>query len=123
MLNLSSKRKYEDYPNQMKIELQKQAEKNNFTLISYNKNYYNLNAILKDNNDEKYIQILINDLSCFKDRSYSCVALRIVKNPKMLGGIINRSCTWNEIGITARRLIELRKKQELQKQDIEMEKD
>ena len=124
VLKISSKKNYEDYPNQMKIELQKQAEQNNFTIVSYNKNYYNLNAILKDINEDRYIQVLINDLSCFKDKSYSCVALRVVKNPNMLGGIVNRSCTWNEIGVTARRIIDLQKKKDLeQSQNIEMEKE
>lgn len=123
VLNLSSKKNYEDYPNQMKIELQKQAENNDFVLISYDKNYYSLNAILKDNKEDRYVHVSINDLSCFKDKSYSCVALRVISDPKRIGGVVHRSCTWNQIGITSRQLIELKKKNDSkEKNDIEIEK-
>ncbi len=119
----TAKKNYEDYPNQMKQELQKQADKYDLEVISYYKDHYLLSAVLKDKQEDRYINITINDLSCFKDYSYKNVAHRIIKNPKMIGGVVNRCSSWLEIGKTARDLIEWKKRneksQELEKEDLE----
>lgn len=119
----TSKKNYEDYPNQMKQELQKQADKYNLEVVSYYKDHYLLSAVLKDKQEDKYINITINDLSCFKDYSYKNVAHRIIKNPKMISGVVNRCSSWNEIGKTARNLIDWKKRNEktheLEKEELE----
>lgn len=122
ILKLSSKKKYEDYPNQMKQNLQKQASEYNLEIVEYNKNYYNLTAILKDKQEDRYVGVIINDLSCFKDYSYSCVALRIMKNINDRRGVAIQSCCWNEIGRASRKLIEWKKRQE-PKKELEVEEE
>jgi len=123
ILKKSSKRNYEDYPNQMKEELKKQILEYNFELYSYNKNHYFLSAILKDKTDDRYISITIRDLSSFKDRFYKNVELRYMKNPNIASNAIARTTSWNDIGSCARRLVEWKKRMEIAKEsEIEMER-
>jgi len=123
ILKKSSKKNYEDYPNQMKEELKKQILEYNFELFSYNKNYYFLSAILKDKTDDRYISITIRDLSSFKDRFYKNVELRYMKNPNIASNAIARTTSWNDIGSCARRLVEWKKRMEIAKEsEIEMER-
>ena len=123
ILKKSSKKNYEDYPNQMKEELKKQILEYNFELFSYNKNYYFLSAILKDKTDDRYISITIRDLSSFKDRFYKNVELRYMKNPNIASNTIARTTSWNDIGRCARRLVEWKKRMEIAKEsEIEMER-
>lgn len=122
ILNLSFKKKYEQYPNQMKYDLEQQARRYNLELVSYNKSYYLLTTVLKDKQEERYVSVYINDLSCFEDHNYSNVALRITNNPNIISGVVHRNSCWNNIGKTARELIEWKKRQELKKEaEIEEE--
>lgn len=120
VLKLSSKKNYEKYPNQMKENLKEQVARYDLDVVSYNKNYYNLTAILKDKYEDRYIGVIINDLSCFEDHSYKCIALRIMKDLNDRRGIANRNCSWSEIGRTTRNLIEWKKREE-QKQELDKE--
>ena len=84
ILKKPSNKNYEDYPNQMKKELEIQAKKFDFEIFSYTKEHYLMAAILKDKNEERYISVMIRELSCFKDRMYRGVELRYMKNSKWL---------------------------------------
>lgn len=124
ILKLSSRKNYEDYPNQMREELKRQILRYNFELYSYNKNYYFLLAILKDKTDDRYISVTIRDLSSFKDRFYKNVELRYMKNPNIVSNTIARTTSWNDIGSCARRLVEWKKRIEHQKeQEEDLEKE
>lgn len=39
-------------------------------------------AVLKDKTEDRFISIMIKDLSCFKERTYKGVELRYMKNSK-----------------------------------------
>lgn len=82
ILKTSSNKNYEDYPNQMKKELEKQANKFDFEIFSYQKDHYLMAAVLKDKTEDRFISIMIKDLSCFKERTYKGVELRYMKNSK-----------------------------------------
>lgn len=124
ILKLSSNKNYEDYPNQMKHDLEKQANKYNLELFSYNKSHYLLSAVLKDKTDDRYISVTVRDLSSFKDRFYKNVELRYMKNPNIVSNTIARTTSWNDIGSCARRLVEWKKRIEHQKeQEEELEKE
>lgn len=121
---LKKTKNYEDY-NQMKNELQKQINKYNLELFKYLKTNYNLYAILKDKDEERYVCIRSNDLICFKEPSYRNITINIIKNPNIENKTMCVSSSWNEIGSNARRLIEWKKKNEQQKEveeDIELDK-
>lgn len=122
---LRKTKNYEDYPNQMKNELQKQINKYNLELFKYLKTNYNLYAILKDKDEERCVCIRSNDLICFKEPSYRNISINIMKNPNIENKNMCISSSWNEIGSNARRLIEWKKKNEQQKEveeDIELDK-
>lgn len=109
ILKKPTNKNYEDYPNQMKKELELQAKRFDFEIFSYTKDQYLLAAVLKDKNEDRFISVMIRELSCFKDRMYKGVELRYMKNSKMASRTIVTSVSWNEIGITARRILECRK--------------
>ena len=109
ILKKPSNKNYEDYPNQMKQELEKQAKKFNFEIFSYSKDHYLMAAVLKDKNEDRFVSIMVKDLSCFKDRMYRGVEIRYMKNSKMVSRTVVTSVSWNEIGITARRITECRR--------------
>lgn len=109
ILKTSSNKNYEDYPNQMKKELEKQANKFDFEIFSYQKDHYLMAAVLKDKNEDRFISIMVKDLSCFKERTYKGVELRYMENSKMISRTVVTHTSWNEIGITARRILECRK--------------
>lgn len=123
---LRKTKNYEDYPNQMKNGLQKQISKYNFEIFKYLKTNYNLYAILKDKNDERYVCIRSNDLICFKEHSYKNITINIMKNPNLENRTMCITSSWNEIGVNARRLVEWKKKNELDQkeaeEDIDLEK-
>ena len=106
---LKKTKNYEDYPNQMKNELQKQINKYNLELFKYLKTNYNLYAVLKDKDEERYVCIRSNDLICFKEPSYRNITINIMKNPNIENKTMCTSSSWNEIGSNARRLIEWKK--------------
>ena len=66
-------------------------------------------AVLKDKNEDRFISVMIRELSCFKDHMYKGVELRYMKNSKIASRTVVTSVSWNEIGITARRILECRK--------------
>lgn len=123
ILKKPSNKNYEDYPNQMKKELEIQAKKFDFEIFSYTKEHYLMAAILKDKNEERYISVMIRELSCFKDRMYRGVELRYMKNSKMVSRTVVTSVSWNEIGITARRILECRKNLEKRNEEDRKQKD
>lgn len=109
ILKKPTNKNYEDYPNQMKKELEIQAKKFDFEIFSYTKDHYLMAAVLKDKNEDKFISVMTRELSCFKNRMYRGVELRYMKNAKMASITVVTSVSWNEIGITARRILECRK--------------
>lgn len=109
LLKKSTNKNYEDYPNQMKKELEQQVSRFNFEIISYTKDNYLMAAVLKDKNEDRFISVMTRELSCFKDRMYRGIEIRYMKNSKMISRTVVTSATWNEIGITARRILECRK--------------
>ena len=123
ILKKTTNKNYEDYPNQMKKELEIQAKKFDFEIFSYTKDHYLMAAILKDKNEERYISVMTRELSCFKDRMYRGVELRYMKNSKMTSRTVVTSVSWNEIGITARRILECRKNLEKRNEEDRKQKD
>ena len=123
ILKKPSNKNYEDYPNQMKKELEKQANKFDFEIISYNKDHYLMTAVLKDKKEDRFISVMIKELSCFKDRSYRGVELRYMKNSKMASRTVVTSISWNEIGIMSRRIIETRKNLENRQKEDQIQKE
>ena len=109
ILKKTSNKNYEDYPNQMRKELELQAKKFDFEIYSYTKDHYLMSAVLKDKKEDRFISVMTKELSCFKDRMYRGVELRYMKNSKMASRTVVTSVSWNEIGITARRILECRK--------------
>jgi len=109
LLKKSTNKNYEDYPNQMKKELEQQVSRFNFEIISYTKDNYLMAAVLKDKNEDRFISVMTRELSCFKDRMYRGIEIRYMKNSKLISRTVVTSATWNEIGITARRILECRK--------------
>ena len=109
ILKKPTNKNYEDYPNQMKKELEIQAKKFGFEIFSYTKDHYLMAAVLKDKNEDRFISVMTRELSCFKDRMYRGVELRYMKNAKMASRTVVTSVSWNEICITARRILECRK--------------
>lgn len=109
LLKKSTNKNYEDYPNQMKKELEQQVSRFNFEIISYTKDNYLMAAVLKDKNEDRFISVMTRELSCFKDRMYRGIEIRYMKNSKLISRTVVTSVTWNEIGITARRILECRK--------------
>ena len=120
---LKKNKNYEDYPNQMKNELQKQINKYNLEIFKYQKTNYNLYAILKDKNDDRYVCIRSNDLICFKEPSYKNITINVMKNPNIENRTMCVSSSWNEIGSNARRLIEWKKKNEINQKEVEEDMD
>ena len=123
ILKKPSHKNYEDYPNQMKKELELQAKKFDFEIYSYRKDHYLMAAILKDKNEDRFISVMIKELSCFKDRSYRGVELRYMKNSKMVSRTVVTSVSWNEIGIASRRIVETRKKLEMRNAEDKKQKE
>ena len=123
ILKKPSNKNYEDYPNQMKKELEIQAKKFDFEIFSYTKDHYLMAAILKDKNEDRFISVITRELSCFKDRMYRGVEIRYMKNSKMVSRTVVTSVSWNEIGITARRMIECRKKLEKRNDEDKKQKE
>ena len=80
-------------------------------------------AILKDKNEDKFISVMTRELSCFKDRMYRGVEIRYMKNSKMASRTVVTSVSWNEIGITARRMIECRKNLENRNREKKLQKE
>ena len=123
ILKKPTNKNYEDYPNQMKKELEIQAKKFDFEIFSYTKDHYLMAAILKDKNEDRFISVMTRELSCFKDRMYRGVELRYMKNSKMASSTVVTSVSWNEIGITARRILECRKNLEKRNEEDRKQKD
>jgi len=123
ILRKPSNKNYEDYPNQMKKELEKQANKFDFEIFSYNKDHYLMTSILKDKNEDRFISVMIKDLSCFKDRMYRGVELRYMKNSKMVSRTVVTSVSWNDIGIMSRRILETRKNIEKRQEEDQKQKE
>ena len=123
ILKKPSHKNYEDYPNQMKKELELQAKKFDFEIFSYRKDHYLMAAILKDKNEDRFISVMIKELSCFKDRSYRGVELRYMKNSKMVSRTVVTSVSWNEIGIASRRIVETRKNLEMRNAEDKKQKE
>lgn len=123
ILKKPSNKNYEDYPNQMKKELEIQAKKFDFEIFSYTKDHYLMAAILKDKNEDRFISVMTRELSCFKDRMYRGVEIRYMKNSKMVSRTVVTSVSWNEIGITARRMIECRKNLENRNREEKIQKE
>lgn len=92
---------YEDYPNQIKNELQKQINKYNLEIFKYQKTNYNLYAILKDKVENRYVCVRSNDLICFKEPSYKNIIISAMKNPNIENHTMCISSCWNEIGVSA----------------------
>ncbi|MBQ3020591.1 MAG: hypothetical protein IJD92_00010 [Bacilli bacterium] len=122
ILKKPSNKNYEDYPNQMRKELEIQAKKFDFEIFSYTKDHYLMSAILKDKTEDRFISVMTRELSCFKDRMYRGVEIRYMKNSKMVSRTVVTSVSWNEIGITARRLIECRKNLENRNREEKLQK-
>ena len=59
ILKKPSNKNYEDYPNQMKKELELQAKRFDFEIFSYTKDQYLLAAVLKDKNEDRFISVMI----------------------------------------------------------------
>lgn len=114
---------YEDYPNQIKNELQKQINKYNLEIFKYQKTNYNLYAILKDKVENRYVCVRSNDLICFKESSYKNIIISAMKNPNIENHTMCISSCWNEIGSNARRLVEWYKRNEINKKEVEEEID
>lgn len=123
ILKKPSNKNYEDYPNQMRKELEIQAKKFDFEVFSYTKDHYLMAAILKDKNEDRFISVMTRELSCFKDRMYRGVEIRYMKNSKMVSRTVVTSVSWNEIGITARRMIECRKNLENRNREEKLQKE
>lgn len=123
ILKKPSNKNYEDYPNQMKHELEIQAKKFNFEIFSYTKDHYLMAAVLKDKDEDRFISVMTKDLSCFKDRMYKGVELRYMKDSKMVSRTIVTSVSWNEIGIMARRILECRKNIEKRNDEDQKQKE
>ena len=123
ILKKPSHKNYEDYPNQMKKELELQAKKFDFEIYSYRKDHYLMAAILKDKNEDRFISVMIKELSCFKVRSYRGVELRYMKNSKMVSRTVVTSVSWNEIGIASRRIVETRKNLEMRNAEDKKQKE
>jgi len=131
ILKKAANKNYEDYHNQMKKELEKQVSRFNFEIISYTKDNYLMAAVLKDKNEDRFISVMTRELSCFKDHMYRGIEIRYMKNSKLISRTVVTSATWNEIGITARRILECRKNLEnrinedkIQKEyELEMERE
>lgn len=110
---------YEDYPNQIKNELQKQINKYNLEIFKYQKTNYNLYAILKDKVENRYVCVRSNDLICFKEPLYKNIIISAMKNPNIENHTMCISSCWNEIGSNARRLVEWYKRNEINKKEVE----
>lgn len=123
ILKKPTNKNYEDYPNQMKKELEIQVKKFDFEIFSYTKDHYLMAAVLKDKNEDRFISVMTRELSCFKDRMYRGVELRYMKNAKMASRTVVTSVSWNEIGITARRILECRKNLEKRNEEDRKQKD
>lgn len=123
ILKKPTNKNYEDYPNQMKKELEIQAKKFDFEIFSYTKDHYLMAAVLKDKNEDRFISVMTRELSCFKDRMYRGVELRYMKNAKMASRTVVTSVSWNEIGITARRMVECRKNLENRNREEKIQKE
>lgn len=123
ILKKPSNKNYEDYPNQMKKELEIQANKFGFEIFSYTKDHYLMSAILKDKTEDRFISVMTRELSCFKDRMYRGVEIRYMKNSKMVSRTVVTSVSWNEIGITARRMVECRKNLENRNREEKIQKE
>ena len=123
ILKKTSNKNYEDYPNQMRKELELQAKKFDFEIYSYTKDHYLMSAVLKDRKEDRFISVMTKELSCFKERMYRGVELRYMKNAKMASRTVVTSVSWNEIGITARRILECRKNLEKRNEEDRKQKD
>ena len=123
ILKKPSNKNYEGYPNQMKKELEIQAKKFDFEIFSYTKDHYLMAAVLKDKNEDRFISVMSRELSCFKERMYRGVELRYMKNSKMASRTVVTSVSWNEIGITARRIVETRKNLENRQREEQQQKE
>ena len=82
-----------------------------------------MTSILKDKNEDRFISVMIKDLSCFKDRMYRGVELRYMKNSKMVSRTVVTSVSWNEIGIMSRRILETRKNLEKRQEEDQKQKE
>ena len=107
----------------MKKELEIQAKKFDFEIFSYTKDHYLMAAVLKDKNEDRFISVMTRELSCFKDRMYRGVELRYMKNAEMASRTVVTSVSWNEIGITARRMVECRKNLENRNREEKIQKE
>lgn len=123
ILKKSSNKNYEDYPNQMKNELEIQAKKFDFEIFSYTKDNYLMASVLKDINEDRFISVMVKDLSCFEDRMYRGVELRYMKNSKIVSRTVVTSVSWNDIGIMARRILECRKNLEKRNEEDRKQKE
>lgn len=123
ILKKTSKKNYEDYPNQMKKELEIQAKKFDFEIFSYTKDHYLMVAVLKDKKEDRFVSVMTKDLSCFKDRMYRGIELRYMKDSKMVSRTVVTSVSWNEIGIMARRILECRKNLEKRNEENKKQKE
>lgn len=123
ILKKPSNKNYEDYPNQMKKELEIQAKKFDFEIFSYTKDRYLMAAVLKDKNEDRFISVMIKDLSCFKERMNRGAELRYMKNSKMASRTVVTCVSWNEISIMSRRILECRKNLEKRNEEDKKQKE
>lgn len=123
ILKKTPNKNYEDYPNQMKKELEIQAKKFDFEIFSYTKDHYLMAAVLKDKNEDRFISVMTKDLSCFRERMYRGVELRYMKNSKMASRTVVACVSWNEIGIMSRRILECRKNLEKRNEEDKKQKE
>lgn len=114
---------YEDYSNQMRKELEMQVSRYGFEIFSYTKDHYLMSAILKDKKEDRFVSVMTRELVSFKERMYKGVEIRYMKNSKMVSRTAIVSVSWSEIGITARRMIECRKRLESCSQHEKVQKE
>ena len=84
----------------------KLAEENGFTLHKFNKNHYEFSAVLKHEETGKFIYVSISDVRFFPDQWYDRVLIRTMSHDKDWTGGQNNRCYWEDIGTTAKRLVE-----------------
>ena len=90
----------------MKRDLIKNIEHNDLILHSFQKGHYEFSAVLKDATKDQFIYVSISDVRYFKNQWFSNVLIRTMKHDKDWSGGMNQYCHWEDIGVTARKLIE-----------------
>lgn len=97
---------YIDFQRAMRIDLKKQAEKNNLELYSFNKNHYEFSAVLKEKETGAFAYVSISDVRFFKNEWYKNVLIRTMSHDKDWTGGSNNRCMWNEVGNKVKSLLD-----------------